>query len=400
MSFIANRVLNVKPSATFAIIAKVKALKAEGKDIIGMGAGEPDFDTPDHIKDAAKAAMDAGDTKYTPVPGTSDLKQAIVDKFKRDNDLTYTQDQVIVGTGGKQVLYNALMATLNAGDEVIIPAPYWVSYPDMVLLAEGNPVIVECPQDSGFKLQPQDLENAITDKTKWVILNSPSNPTGAGYTHDEIKALTDVLLKYPNVWLLVDDMYEHLVYDGFKFATPAQVEPKLFDRTLTVNGVSKAYSMTGWRIGFAGGPTDLIKAMTKIQGQSTSSPNTISQAASVEALNGDQSFLDDWRAQFAERRNVLVDMLNDIEGIECLKPEGAFYVYPSCAGLIGKTTPEGKTLDTDEDVVTYFLESVGVACVHGEAFGLSPHFRLSYAVSLDTIKDACARIKDAVSQLK
>ena len=273
-------------------------------------------------------------------------------------------------------------------------------YPDMVLLAEGNPVIVECPQDSGFKLQPQDLENAITDKTKWVILNSPSNPTGAGYTHDEIKALTDVLLKYPNVWLLVDDMYEHLVYDGFKFATPAQVEPKLFDRTLTVNGVSKAYSMTGWRIGFAGGPTDLIKAMTKIQGQSTSSPNTISQAASVEALNGDQSFLDDWRAQFAERRNVLVDMLNDIEGIECLKPEGAFYVYPSCAGLIGKTTPEGKTLDTDEDVVTYFLESVGVACVHGEAFGLSPHFRLSYAVSLDTIKDACARIKDAVSQLK
>ncbi len=400
MSFIANRVLNVKPSATFAIIAKVKALKAEGKDIIGMGAGEPDFDTPDHIKDAAKAAMDAGDTKYTPVPGTADLKQAIVDKFKRDNDLTYTQDQVIVGTGGKQVLYNALMATLNAGDEVIIPAPYWVSYPDMVLLAEGNPVIVECPQDSGFKLQPQDLENAITDKTKWVILNSPSNPTGAGYTHDEIKALTDVLLKYPNVWLLVDDMYEHLVYDGFKFATPAQVEPKLFDRTLTVNGVSKAYSMTGWRIGFAGGPTDLIKAMTKIQGQSTSSPNTISQAASVEALNGDQSFLDDWRAQFAERRNVLVDMLNDIEGIECLKPEGAFYVYPSCAGLIGKTTPEGKTLDTDEDVVTYFLESVGVACVHGEAFGLSPHFRLSYAVSLDTIKDACARIKDAVSQLK
>ncbi len=398
-SILADRLSRVKPSATFAIIAKVKELEAQGKNIIGLGAGEPDFDTPDFIKNAAKKAMDEGDTKYTPVPGTLALKQAVIEKFKRDNNLTYTQDQVMVSTGGKQVLYNALMATVNAGDEVIIPAPYWVSYPDMVLLAEGVPVIVKCTQETGFKLQPEDLEAAMTDKTKWVILNSPSNPTGAAYTKEEMKALTDVLLKHPHVWLLVDDIYEHLVYDGFEFVTPAQIEPKLMDRTLTVNGVSKAYSMTGWRIGFAGGPAELIKAMGKIQGQSTSSPNSISQAASVEALNGDQSFMEEWKSAFVERRDLVVSLLNDIKGIECLTPTGAFYVYPKCAGLIGKTTPQGKRLETDEDVVTYFLESVGVACVHGEAFGLSPHFRISYAVSAETLTEACARIKKVCSEL-
>lgn len=399
MSILADRLSRVKPSPTLAVAAKAKALKAQGADVIGMGVGEPDFDTPEFIKDAAKAAMDAGDTKYTPVPGTVALKNAVIAKFKRDNDLVYTADEVIVGTGGKQVLYNALMATVNSGDEVIIPAPYWVSYPDMVLLAEGTPVIVEASQDNWFKLQPEDLEAAITDKTKWLILNSPSNPTGAAYTRDELKVLTDVLLKYPHVLVMVDDMYEHLVYDDFQFVTPAQVEPKLFDRILTVNGVSKAYSMTGWRIGYAGGPVELIKAMGKIQSQSTSNPSSISQAAAVEALNGDQSFLDDWRAQFSARRNLLVTLLNDIEGITCLKPEGAFYVYPCCQGMIDKVTPDGKTLKTDEDVVTYLLESVGIACVHGEAFGLSPHFRLSYAVSLGTIKDACARIKKACGLL-
>ena len=399
MTFLANRVLNVKPSPTLAVAAKAKELKAKGEDVIGMGAGEPDFDTPEFIKDAAKAAMDAGDTKYTPVPGTAALKNAVIEKFKRDNDLSYTADQVIIGTGGKQVLYNALMATVNQGDEVVIPAPYWVSYPDMVLLAEGTPVIVECPQDKGFKLQAADLENAITDKTKWVILNSPSNPTGAAYTREELKALTDVLLHHPHVWVIVDDMYEHLVYDNFDFATPAQVEPKLSDRILTVNGVSKSYSMTGWRIGYAGGPADLIKAMGKIQSQSTSNPSSISQAAAVAALNGDQSFMQDWNAQFTQRRNILVERLNQIEGLSCLKPEGAFYVYPNCRGLIGKTTPNGTALKTDEDVVTYFLETVGVACVHGAAFGLSPHFRLSYAVSIETINDACNRIEKACIEL-
>lgn len=397
---LANRVLNIKPSPTLAVAAKAKALKADGVDVIGMGVGEPDFDTPDFIKDAAKAAIDAGDTKYTPVPGTVELKKAVIAKFKRDNDLDYSADQVIVGTGGKQVLYNALMATVNVGDEVIIPAPYWVSYPDMVLLAEGTPVIVECPQDKGFKLQASDLEAAITDKTKWLILNSPSNPTGAAYTRAELKELTDVLLKYPHVLILVDDMYEHLVYDDFDFVTPAQIEPALFDRILTVNGVSKAYSMTGWRIGYAGGPVALIKAMGNIQSQSTSNPSSISQAAAVEALNGDQSFMADWISQFTERRNLLVSLLNDIDGLTCLMPEGAFYVYPSCQGLMGKVTTDGKTLETDEDVVTYLLEASGIACVHGAAFGLSPHFRLSYAVSIDTIKDACARIQEAVRLLQ
>lgn len=399
MSVLANRLGRIKPSATLAVTAKVKELKAEGRDIIGLGAGEPDFDTPDHIKAAAKAAMDAGDTKYTNVDGTPALKDAISAKFKRDNGLEYARDEITVGTGGKQVLYNALMATLNPGDEVIIPAPYWVSYPDMVLLAEGEPVIIDCPASANFKLKPEQLEAAITPKTKWIILNSPSNPTGAGYTKDDMKALTDVLVKHPHVWILTDDMYEHLVYDGFDFCTPAQVEPALKDRTLTVNGVSKAYSMTGWRIGYAGGPKELIKAMSKIQGQSTSNPCSIAQAAAVEALNGDQEFMKPWIEAFKGRRDMVVDMLNGCEGLECPTPDGAFYVYPSCAGVIGKKTPEGKVIETDGDFVTYILEAQGVACVQGEAFGLSPHFRISYATSEQALREACQRIRQACEQL-
>ncbi len=400
MSIIANRLSRIKPSPTLAVTARVKELKAEGRDIIGLGAGEPDFDTPEFIKDAAKAAMDAGDTKYTPVDGTAALKDAIIAKFKRDNNLDYARDQVSVGTGGKQILYNALMASVNPGDEVIIPAPYWVSYPDMTLLAEGTPVIIDCPESNDFKLQAADLEAAITPKTKWLIFNSPSNPTGGAYSHDELKALTDVLMKHPHVYIMSDDMYEHLVYDGFKFATPAQVEPGLYDRTLTINGVSKAYAMTGWRIGYAGGPKDLIKAMAKIQSQSTSNPSSISQAAAVEALNGDQSFLNERNDAFKERRDMVVKMLNDVEGVSCLTPEGAFYVYPSCAGCIGKKTAEGKTIESDEDFVTYLLETEGVACVHGEAFGLSPHFRISYATSPEALKEACGRIQKACSALQ
>jgi aspartate aminotransferase len=399
MSILANRLSRIKPSATLAVTAKAGELKAAGRDVLGLGAGEPDFDTPDFIKDAAKAAMDAGKTKYTNVDGTPELKDAIIAKFKRDNDIEYTRQEITVGTGGKQVLYNALMATLNSGDEVIIPAPYWVSYPDMVLLAEGEPVIVDCPVEANFKMKPTQLEAAITPKTKWVIMNSPSNPTGSAYTREEIKALTDVLLKHPHVWILVDDMYEHLVYDGFEFTTPAQVEPKLKDRTLTVNGVSKAYSMTGWRIGYAGGPKELIKAISKIQGQSTSNPSSISQAAAVEALNGDQSFMQEWVDAFKSRRDLVVSLLNDCEGISCPNPEGAFYVYPSCEGCIGKQTPDGKIIENDEDFVSYLLESEGVACVHGAAFGLSPHFRISYATSEEILKDACKRIQTACGAL-
>lgn len=400
MPFIADRLSYIKPSPTIAVTNKAKELKAAGKDVIGLGAGEPDFDTPDFVKDAAKKALDEGQTKYTAVDGTPELKDAIIAKFKRDNNLSYTRDQVTVGTGGKQVLYNALMATLNQMDEVIIPAPYWVSYPDMTLLAEGTPVPVECTKENNFKLQPEDLEAAITPKTKWVILNSPSNPTGGAYTWDEMKALTDVLLKHDHVYIMTDDMYEHLVYDGFEFCTPAQVEPKLLERTLTCNGVSKSYAMTGWRIGYAGGPKDLIKAMAKIQSQSTSNPCSVSQAAAVAALNGDQSFLAERNDVFKERRDMVVKMLNDCEGLECLKPEGAFYVYPSCAGVIGKTTPDGKTIESDGDFVTYLLESVGVATVQGEAFGLSPYFRISYATTTENLIEACGRIKSACAALK
>jgi aspartate aminotransferase len=368
-------------------------LKAKGQDVIGLGAGEPDFDTPENIKEAAKAAIDAGRTKYTAVDGIAELKQAICDKFKRDNGLDYTPAQVTVGTGGKQVLYNALMATLNPGDEVVIPAPYWVSYPDMVLLAGGTPVIAEAQAQTAYKLTPEQLEAAITPNTKWFIFNSPSNPTGAGYSAEELKGLTDVLMRHPHVWVMSDDMYEHLVYDDFEFATPAQVEPDLYDRTLTVNGVSKAYAMTGWRIGYAAGPEELIKAMRKIQSQSTSNPSSISQWAAVEALNGPQDFIASNNETFRRRRDLVVSMLNDIDGVDCPVPEGAFYVYPSIAGLMGKTTPQGVTIDTDETFARALLEEKGVAVVFGGAFGLSPCFRVSYATSDENLREACSRIQ-------
>jgi aspartate aminotransferase len=400
MSFLAQRLSRIKPSPTIAVSQKARDLKAAGRDVISLGAGEPDFDTPDSVKEAAIRAMRSGDTKYTNVDGTPALKKAVCAKFERENGLRYTPEQVTVGTGGKQVIYNALMATLNPGDEVIVPAPYWVSYPDMVALAEGTTVVVACPPEKGFKLQPEDLEKAITPRTKWLILNSPNNPTGAAYSRDEMKALTDVLVRHPHVWVLTDDMYEHLVYDGFEFVTPAQVEPRLYERTLTVNGVSKAYSMTGWRIGYGAGPKDLIKAMAVIQSQSTSNPSSISQAAAVEALNGPQDFLEGWVESFRERRDLVVSMLNQAKGISCHKPEGAFYVYPSCAGTIGLTTPDGKVIATDEDFVTYLLESEGVAAVHGSAFGLAPFFRISYATSMAELEDACQRIQRACGALR
>ena len=400
MSIVAERLQRVKPSPTIAVTMKAAELKAAGKNVIGLGAGEPDFDTPQNIKDAAKRAIDQGDTKYTAVDGTPALKKAIIAKFERENGLKYAPNQITVGTGGKQVLYNALMATLNPGDEVIVPAPYWVSYPDMVILAEGKPVEVACSENQGFKLTPEALEAAITPKTKWLILNSPSNPTGAAYTAEDLKALADVLLKHPHVWIMTDDMYEHLVFDGFKFATIAQVEPKLYDRTLTVNGVSKAYCMTGWRIGYAGGPAPLIKAMQAIQSQSTSNPSSVSQAAAVEALNGPNGFIAEHNKSFVERRDLVVKMLNEAKGIRCPKPDGAFYVFPSCAGTIGKKTPEGKVIETDTDFVNYLLESVGVAVVQGSAFGLAPYFRISYATSTEALRDACSRIQKACAALK
>ncbi|MCR9176347.1 MAG: pyridoxal phosphate-dependent aminotransferase [Alphaproteobacteria bacterium] len=400
MGILAERLSRVKPSPTIAVSTKARELKAAGHDVIGLGAGEPDFDTPQHIRDAGKAAIDGGDTKYTAVDGTPELKAAIVAKFKRDNNLDYAPNEVMVGTGGKQVLYNAFMATLDPGDEVIIPAPYWVSYPDMAILAEGKPVFIDCPQSVGFKLQPVDLEKAITPKTKWIILNSPSNPTGAGYTRDDMKKITDVLMKHPHVWVMTDDMYEHLVYDGFKFCTPVEVEPALKDRTLTVNGVSKAYCMTGWRIGFCGGPAALIKAMTAIQSQSTSNPSSISQAASVAALNGPHDFIAEHNEVFKQRRDLVVSMLNQASGIDCPTPDGAFYVYPSVAGCIGKTAPNGKKIESDSDFVTALLETEGVAAVQGEAFGLSPHFRISYATSTEVLEEACQRIQRFCGSLK
>ena len=399
MNILASRLNRIQPSPTIAMSIKARELKAEGKDIIELAAGEPDFPTPSHIIEAAEEAMSRGETKYTDPDGTPALKQAVCDKFKRDNNLEYVTSQVTIGTGGKQVLYNALMATLNEGDEVIIPAPYWVSYPDMVLLAEGTPKIVECPLDKNFILQPEDLERAITPKTKWIILNSPSNPTGSGYTWDDMKKITDVLIHHPNIWVMTDDMYEHLVYDDFKFCTPAEVEPELYSRTLTVNGMSKAFCMTGWRIGYAAGPENLITAIRKIQSQSTSNPSSISQAASVAALNGPMDFLAKNNEVFKQRRDLVCSMLNQASGITCPTPDGAFYVYPSCAGLIGKKTPDGKVLKSDEDVVTYFLETEGIAAVHGAAFGLSPHFRISYATSTEALEDACQRIQRACTAL-
>jgi aspartate aminotransferase len=376
-----------------AVTAKAAELKAQGVDVIGLGAGEPDFDTPDHIRAAGKAAIDEGKTRYTPSNGTPELRQAVVDKFKRENDLEYEMSQVHIGVGGKQVLFNAILATINPGDEVLIPAPYWVSYPDMVLIAGGTPIFIECAESESFKVTPENLDAAITAKTKWLILNSPSNPTGSAYTAQDLQAVADVLLKHPHVWVMTDDMYEHLVYDDFAFKTIAQVEPKLLDRTLTINGVSKAFAMTGWRMGYACGPLDLIKAMNNIQSQSASHTSSITQAACVTALNGPLDFLAERNAVYKERRNLVVEMLNQADGINCLTPEGAFYVYPSCAGCIGKTTAEGRTIQSDTDFVTALLEEEGVAAVQGVAFGLSPHFRISYATSTESLKEACTRIQ-------
>ena len=399
MAFIASSLARIKPSPTIAVTQKAAELKAAGRDVIGLGAGEPDFPTPDNIKAAGIRAIENNDTKYTAPDGTPALKKAICAKFKRENGLDYTPEQVHVASGGKQVIYNAMMATLNPGDEVIIPAPYWVSYPDIVLLAGGTPVFIETTQESGFKVKAEQLEAAITEKTKWIILNSPSNPTGAAYSLADMKPLTDVLAKHPQVWVMTDDMYEHIVFDDFEFVTPAQVEPALYPRTLTVNGVSKAYSMTGWRIGYAAGDVALIKAMAKIQSQSTSNPCSISQAAAVEALNGPQDFIAPRAEKFKERRDLVVAMLNQASGLTCARPEGAFYVYPSCAGVIGKTAPGGKVIENDGDFATYLLEAEGVAVVPGVAFGLSPYFRISYATSDEALKEACTRIQRACAAL-
>ncbi|WP_457645238.1 pyridoxal phosphate-dependent aminotransferase [Profundibacter sp.] len=399
MPFLSDTLSRVKPSPTIAVSTKARELKAAGVDVIGLGAGEPDFDTPDNIKAAGKRAIDEGKTKYTAPDGMPELKEAICAKFRRDNGLEYTPAQISVGTGGKQILYNALVATLNEGDEVLIPAPYWVSYPDMVLLAGGTPVPIEASLETDFKITPQQLEAAITPKTKWLIFNSPSNPTGAGYTRDELKGLTDVLMRHAHVWVMTDDMYEHLVFDGFEFTTPAQIEPGLYDRTLTCNGVSKAYAMTGWRIGYAGGPEHLIAAMRKVQSQSTSNPCSISQWAAVEALNGPQDFIDSNNAVFVRRRNMVVEMLNAAQGITCPTPDGAFYVYPSIAGCIGKTTKAGTKITDDEGFATALLEEAGVAVVFGAAFGLSPNFRVSYATSDAALKEACTRIQQFCADL-
>ena len=395
----AERLGRIKPSPTIAVTNLARELKAQGRDVIGLGAGEPDFDTPDHIKEAAIAAIRAGETKYTAVDGTPSLKDAICRKFARENGLTYAPEQITVGTGGKQVLFNAFMATLDPGDEVVIPAPYWVSYPDMVLLAGGEPVFVTCPEQTGFKLRAEDLDAAITPRTKWVVLNSPNNPTGAAYTRAELAELCAVLEQHPHVAVLTDDMYEHLVYDDFTFTTPAQVAPALYERTLTMNGVSKAYAMTGWRIGYAGGPKELIKAMAKVQSQSTSNPSSVSQAAAVAALDGPSDFLAERNAVFKQRRDLVADRLDAVPGLRCRRPEGAFYVYPSCAGVIGKRTPDGTTLETSEDFARYLLEREGVAVVHGGAFGLDPCFRVSYATSTELLEEACTRIERACAAL-
>ncbi len=399
MSFVADRLSAVLPSATIAVSQKARDLAATGRDIISLGAGEPDFDTPAHVIEAAKQALDDGMTRYTAVNGIPELQDAIIAKFKRDNDLDYSHDEIHVSCGGKPVIFNAMMATVNPGDEIIIPAPYWVSYPDIPAFFGGKAVIVDCPASSGFKMTPEQLEAAITPKTKWLFICSPSNPTGAGYTRDDLKGLAEVLLRHEHVWVFSDDIYEHLVYDDFEFATIAQVEPKLKSRTCTMNGMSKAYCMTGWRVGFAGGPVELIKAMTKVQSQSISHTAAVSQAASVAALNGPQDFIAANNEVFKERRDLVVSMLNQATGLDCPTPEGAFYVYPSCAGLIDKKTPAGKTIENDEDFVTYILEEEGVAAVHGAAFGLSPHFRISYATATDLLEDACQRIQRACAAL-
>ena len=399
MKLLSDNISRIKPSATMAVTGKARELKAEGKDIIGLGAGEPDFDTPENIKLAAIEAIKSGDTKYTAVDGTPALKNAIIEKFKRENQLIYSPDQISVGTGGKQIIFNALLATINSGDEVIIPAPFWVSYPDIVAFAGGKSVILECDESTNFKLSAEKLSNAINDKTKWFILNSPSNPTGSCYTENELKDIADVLKENSHVNVMSDDIYEHLVYDNFAFKTIAQINPDLSNQILTINGVSKAYAMTGWRIGYAAGNKDLIKAMGKLQSQSTSNPSSISQAAAVEALNGDQSFLSSRSEVFKKRRDYVVDELNKMNGIICTKPEGAFYVFPNCKELFGKKTTEGKAINNDEDFVTALLESVGVAVVHGSAFGMNGYFRISYATSDELIASACERIKSFCNSL-
>jgi aspartate aminotransferase len=393
MPFIADALLRVKPSATIAMTQKARDLKNAGRDIISLSVGEPDFDTPDNIKQAAIAAIQRGETKYTPVSGIAPLREAIVQKFKRENGLDYKASQTIVGTGGKHILFNALLATVNPGDEVVIPAPYWVSYPEMVAIAGGKAVAVPTKIEHGFKLQAADLDRAITPKTKWLILNSPSNPSGAAYTHAEMKALTDVLLRHPHVWVLTDDIYEHLTYGDFKFVTPAQVEPNLLSRTLTMNGVSKSYAMTGWRIGYAAGPVELISAMDMLQGQQTSGACSIAQWASVEALTGPQHFIAERRKAFEERRDLVVSMLNQAKYLKCPSPEGAFYVYPSCAEALGKKGPDGKVIENDEDFVSALLATEGVAVVQGSAFGQGPNFRVSYATSTAVLEDACTKIQ-------
>lgn len=400
MAFLADALSRIKPSATIAVTQMARELKAQGKDVISLSVGEPDFDTPQNIKDAAVAAIARGETKYTPVAGIPELRKAIADKFKRENGLDYKPEQVIVGTGGKQILFNAFMATINPGDEVVIPAPFWVSYPEMIALCGGTPVFVETTIENNFKLTAEQLDKAITPKTKWFMFNSPSNPSGAAYSKEELKALTDVLLKHPHVWVLTDDMYEHLVFGDFVYYTPAQVEPKLYDRTLTMNGVSKAYAMTGWRIGYAAGPLPLIKAMDMIQGQQTSGACSVAQWAAVEALNGPQDFITESKKAFEERRDLVVSMLNQASGLVCPKPEGAFYVYPSCAALIGKTAPSGKVIETDEDFVMELLATEGVATVHGSSFGLGPNFRVSYATSNAKLEEACSRIQRFCASLK
>lgn len=399
-SWIASRLGRIKPSPTVSLFGRVAQLRGQGRSIVGLVAGEPDFDTPDNIKEAAIKAIRDGQTKYTAVDGTPALKEAICAKFKRENELSYNPNQVIVSVGGKHVIYNAFVATLSPGDEVVIPAPYWVSYPEMVLLCDGVPVIVPCRAERGFKLDPSELEKAITPKTKWVVLNSPSNPSGAAYTYEELKAITDVLKRYPSVLVLTDDIYEHLTYGNFEFKTVAQIEPQLYDRTLTVNGVSKTYCMTGWRIGYAAGPAAIVKAMAAVQSHSTTNPTSISQAAAVEALNGSQDFILVNRRAFARRRDLVVERLNRIDGLECQKPEGAFYVFPSCKGMIGRKTPDGQQINSDEDFVRYLLEGSGVGLVFGGAFGMSPYFRVSYAASDEILEDACNRIAKACQELR
>ena len=400
MNFISNRVSRIKPSMTVGINIKANALKAEGKDVLVLAAGEPDFNTPENIRKAANKAIEEGQTRYVPGKGTPALQKAIQNKFIRDNDLDYDLDEIMVGVGGKHIIYNAMMATLNMGDEVIIPSPYWVSYPDIVLLAEGKPIIVKCPESQNFKITPEQLEKNINSKTKWLMLNSPSNPTGEVYSEKELKDLASILLKHPNILIMSDDIYEKIIYKDAKFSTLASLEPKLKDRCLTMNGVSKSYCMTGWRLGYCGANKNIIAAMNKIQSQSNSSTSSISMAASVEALNGPQEFIAEHNIKFLQRRDLVVSKLNSIDGIQCRIPDGAFYVYPSCNGIIGRKTNEGKEIKTDEDFMNYLLDSEGVAGVHGEAFGLSPYFRLSYATSEEILKDACSRIERACKKLR